>query len=993
MRHSPTTTYRRMLTLIALLIVGAAQTPAFVLAAPTHAQTGPSVPIGYDTIVLSYDPSLVARVTVEDVPDNIDPDTPIFNVYEHISFQVSANGAQGISGAVDVYPLLTDGSFIDIIPDELGMLMDLTTARLDLSLVSPADLPEAPPINATRDLTAQAQYLETENGAGLGLRYLARWTQDFVPIRPDEITYVYQGMSESGDYWIDARFAAKALLEALPAPDQSTLGYEAYVDAVVGYNEDMILRIQQLAPEQFTPRLADIDAMIATLTTEGERTDQQEQSVGGQIAFLEGADGSYEVEVYDLRTQTTTIIGSSIDTPYDFTGQLVGWSLEGAWLVVTNFGQTTTESRYDLARVSPDGRRLEKLSFFNPGSVLAPLVDGMMLETSPHAVVSDIMIYNSLNDDVLGSAIHLGYAADDGCLSEYMTAVGAPTHAIVVAVDCVTGPDPGLAIQKLVGMQESGGTHIELGEMLLGQKFDQGTCAGSPRGIYAPALSPSAKLAYVESDTCYSADPATGPIDVPGGSRILLEGSARALVESPQRIESISWSPDEQWIAYGVENGLYAVQVATGAVVKLYTGRNTIKDVHWNPATSGGKVITPVVATNTPTAAPTRTATATPTPELTDIPVSAVTLDSKGDDVVLSPGATFQYWVNVRNSGTLAWTREHHGYRRTGQWADQSSVEALWRDVAPGEMLSFSENVTAPTAPGVYNYGFFMQHEGRDFGPEFTIKVTVQDGPPVTDDASPDGACQFSEVAPGATYPMTYTIRNTGTSTWTPADYVFLLVDATSQPAIESAFRLTESVPPGGTHTFTKTLQAPQQPGDYRYNYFMRHGDVRFGFSCDTTVRVAQQAGPGATPQPGEDPATPKPRLLRLETKRDRWSLLPQNWSISKLSVAGYDDRGIDVNWSMEECSVGMISVCKSEIEVAGKWTGVTDLRFTLHSRANANNDTIEDGCIVDLERIEFSGWQEFWARILGRDLLVTVTYNTDTKQCGSDPPARTADG
>lgn len=270
MRHSPTTTHRRMLTLIALLIVVAAQAPAFILAAPTHAQTGPSVPVGYDTIVLSYDPSLVAGVTVENVPENSDPETPIFfNTYEHVEFQVSANGTEGIAGAVSVYPLLTSGSFIDIIPDELGKLMDLTTARPDLFLVSPADLPEAPPINATRDLTAHAKYLETENGAGLGLRYLARWTQDFVPVRPDEITYVYQGMSASGDYWIDARFAVRALLEAPPAPDQGSLAFEAYVDAVVGYNEDMILRIQQLAPEQFTPRLADIDAMIATLTTQG----------------------------------------------------------------------------------------------------------------------------------------------------------------------------------------------------------------------------------------------------------------------------------------------------------------------------------------------------------------------------------------------------------------------------------------------------------------------------------------------------------------------------------------------------------------------------------------------------------------------------------------------------------------------------------------------------------------------------------------------------
>lgn len=209
---------------------------------------------------------------------------------------------------------------------------------------------------------------------------------------------------------------------------------------------------------------------------------------------------------------------------------------------------------------------------------------------------------------------------------------------------------------------------------------------------------------------------------------------------------------------------------------------------------------------------------------------------------------------------------------------------------------------------------------------------------------------------------------------------------------METAYRLSGNVPPDGVYAFTETLAAPQQPGEYRYNYFMRHGDKRFGFSCGTTVRVVRQTGPGSTPQPGEEPTTPKPRPLRFETKREAWSLLRQNWPISKLSVAGYNDKGVGAAWSMRECSVGMISVCNCAAEIAGKWTGVTDLRFTLHSRANANNDTIDDECTVNLGQIQFSGWQEFWARILGRNLQITITYNTDTKQCASDPPAKTAD-
>ncbi len=991
MRRSPTTTSTQVLALVVLLVV-AAQASSLALVAAVRAQTGPSVPVTNAELTIFYDPALVSGIARKRVPDKIASDLRAYaNIYEHIDFAVSPKGDQGVSGVISLYRLMTDKPFTEIVKGDLEKLLRLAQQHPVLSGISPELLPEEPKPTSwekSRALTVHAQFLNTDNDKVIGLRYLAGWIEILQPVNPAMITYVYQGITRDGKYWIDARFTDIRTHEGFPPPpnQETYTDPTEYVQVVADYYQNVGRIVARTPPNEFIPRLADIDAMIATLTTQ----DPQEQSVGGQIAFLEGADGSYEVEVYDLRTQTTTVIGSSIDTPYRFTGQLVGWSLEGAWLVVTNFGQTTTGGRYDLARVSPDGRWIEKLSFFNPGTVLAPLADGMMLETEPHVVVPSIVTYNALNEDVVGSYTSLGYAAAEGCLSEYMTAVGAPTHAIVVAVNCVTGPDPILAIQKLVGMQESGGTHVELGEMLLGQEFDEGACAGSPRGVYAPALSQSAKLAYVESDTCYSTDSATGPISVPGGSRILIEESTRALVESPQRIESISWSPDEQWIAYSVGNGLYAVQLATSAVVKLYTARNTIKDVHWNPAAQDGQVITPIVATKTPTAAPTRTPTATPPPKLTDIPVNAVTLDSKGDDMVLSSGETFHFWINVRNSGTLAWTKEHHGFRRTGQWAGQPSAGALWRDVALGSILSFSENLTAPTVPGTYSYGFIMQHDGHDFGPEFAIKVIVQDEPAAKDDAGPDGACHQYEVEPGATYQMTYTIRNTGASTWTPADYVFLLVDARGQPPAESAYRLTGNVPPGGTYTFTKTLQAPQQPGEYRYNYFMRHGDKRFGFSCNTTVTVAQQTDPSPTPPGGKERKTPEPKRLRFESKSSERGV--PNWPVSELNIAGYDEKRTYTEWAMPKCDVGLVSACRDVVDVPDKWwTGDTALSFTLHPRVSAHEHDIQDRCAVDLDQIEFSWWRRFWDRLWGKTLLVTVTYDTTAKQCSTDPPVKTA--
>ena len=1003
MRRLPTATSRQTLALIVLLVIVAIQAPPSVLAASPYAQTGPSKSAQLGQFAFSYDTTLVSAVTAEQVPELIDVDMATQSIYEHVAFTLTGADTDGITGVILLFPLATDSPFYEVAQSEKTKLLAIASERPDLSLTStlstspnsggrsvvlPDALPEAPPSHYIRDLTERVTYLNTDNNEGIGLRYLTRYTWGGVPFAVDQIEYVYQGLGRDGRTWIFAMFSIQPPAGAMPTPDPATMADAA---VLAEYTRDLIGSIQRAGVDEFTPSLADIDAMIATLTTRAEATDKAEQRVGGQIAFLEGADGKYEVEVYDSRTQATTVIGSSADTE-DAASQLYGWSLEGEWLVVTNFGQAMAYNRQALARVSPDSTRLEELSFFDSGRVLAPLTDGEMLSTSSDFDAA-IVDYDARVPSSRGWAV--GGTAAGPCFPERLTAVGSPTYAIAVGINCGTGPSRNLEIQKLVGLQESGGSHAELGEVIRGRSFDSGDCQGSARDVFAPALSRSAKLAYVESDDCHDYDPVSGEVFTSGGSRILLEGSTRALVESPQRIESISWSPDEQWITYGVRNGLYAVQVATGAVVKLYTGRNTIKDVRWNPTTQGGQVITPDVATNTPTVTPTstvtRTPTATPTPELIDVPVNAVTLDSRGDDTILPPGATFQYWVNVRNSGTLAWTKEHYGFRRTGQWAGQPPAGAVWRDVAPGSILSFSEKLTAPTVPGLYSYGFIMQHDGRDFGPEFAIKVTVQDEPAAKDEAEPDGACRYYEVAPGATYQMTYTIRNTGTSTWTPADYVFLLVDATGQPPVESAYRLTGGVPPGGAYTFTETLQVPQQPGEYHYNYFMRHGDKRFGFSCNTTVRVAQQTDPGPTPPGGEEKKTPEPKRLRFESRSSTAGV--PNWPVGELKVAGYDEKGMRYVWPWKGCQFALASVCPTEVDVQDKWwTGVADLSFTLHTRVSSKDNIVESKCLVPLDQIDFSWWRRFWDRLWGKSLLVTVTYNTTTEQCSIDPPAKPAD-
>lgn len=105
-------------------------------------------------------------------------------------------------------------------------------------------------------------------------------------------------------------------------------------------------------------------------------------------------------------------------------------------------------------------------------------------------------------------------------------------------------------------------------------------------------------------------------------------------------------------------------------------------------------------------------------------PVDAAELVAQGDYTTVAPGELVSIWINVRNSGNTTWrASDGYGWRGTGVWSARSG--AIWRDVPPNDVISFVEDIKAPSQPGEYIYGFILQHSGQDFGLHFFIKVTV----------------------------------------------------------------------------------------------------------------------------------------------------------------------------------------------------------------------------------------------------------------------------
>jgi alpha-tubulin suppressor-like RCC1 family protein len=104
--------------------------------------------------------------------------------------------------------------------------------------------------------------------------------------------------------------------------------------------------------------------------------------------------------------------------------------------------------------------------------------------------------------------------------------------------------------------------------------------------------------------------------------------------------------------------------------------------------------------------------------------IDAADLASQMPYPTSAPSTPLTLWINVRNSGTTTWTAASgYGWRGTEQWQGQTGT--IDGAIAPDQTWAFSANITAPSQPGTYIYGFILQHNGVDFGPHFFIHVTV----------------------------------------------------------------------------------------------------------------------------------------------------------------------------------------------------------------------------------------------------------------------------
>jgi hypothetical protein len=137
-------------------------------------------------------------------------------------------------------------------------------------------------------------------------------------------------------------------------------------------------------------------------------------------------------------------------------------------------------------------------------------------------------------------------------------------------------------------------------------------------------------------------------------------------------------------------------------------------------ARAGGTLPTtppPTVTGTPPTATPTRTPGPVTVPPSACDKAQFVSDVNVPDGTVMSPGATFTKTWRLKNVGTCAWSTSYQLVFFSGEQMGAAASAAFTQNVAVGQTVDISINMTAPSVAGSYRgYWMFKNASGALFG-------------------------------------------------------------------------------------------------------------------------------------------------------------------------------------------------------------------------------------------------------------------------------------
>lgn len=221
------------------------------------------------------------------------------------------------------------------------------------------------------------------------------------------------------------------------------------------------------------------------------------------------------------------------------------------------------------------------------------------------------------------------------------------------------------------------------------------------------------------------------------------------------------------------------------------------------------------------------------------------------DGSVLIPGQVFtKTWV-VKNSGNCTWDTGYALVRVQGEALGAPDELPLSAEAPPGSQIELRVQMTVPLLPGEHTSYWKLRSPDKEYFSLLWLKINSSGGtdntavnapaastpvpqatPAPLSGAAPlsSGADRFSllsetipdgsQLQPGQAFTKTWTLKNTGATTWTEKyGLILALGDAMNGPALTPFGHPT---PPGGILEIRLDLTAPKIPGEYITHWQMR---------------------------------------------------------------------------------------------------------------------------------------------------------------------------
>jgi len=223
---------------------------------------------------------------------------------------------------------------------------------------------------------------------------------------------------------------------------------------------------------------------------------------------------------------------------------------------------------------------------------------------------------------------------------------------------------------------------------------------------------------------------------------------------------------------------------------------------------------------------------------------------SQSVPAVMVAGQSYTVSMTLKNVGTWSWDpvgSQCNAYRL-------GSLNTNWNPgmidfagaAAAGQTVTLNFTVTAPAAPGTYNFQWRMLQNCVEWFGDLSPNVTV-----TVRAAQPKDAQVLSQSVPpamvaGQNYAVSMTLKNVGSQNWSPVGPQCNAYRLGSQNNNWNPTRaeLPAAVAPGQQVTLNFTVTAPATPGTYNFQWRMVHECVEwFGDlspNVAVTVRSAQ---------------------------------------------------------------------------------------------------------------------------------------------------------